>query len=178
MVISLIGYRATGKTTVGSLLAERLGWTCFDTDVQLQHWVGKSIREIFAEEGEAKFREYEAQVVRDLARRHKVVLALGGGAVLRPENRQAIRVAGPVVWLTAEPATIQARLADDPETQRLRPPLSTGSAVDEVQRVLAERLPIYQACADCVVNTDGKSPRELVDAILAELDLTPGRDLS
>ena len=75
VIIALMGYRATGKSTVGQLLADRLGWTCVDTDVEVQRLVGSSIRDIFQHEGEAKFRQYESQVIQQLTRRHKLVLA-------------------------------------------------------------------------------------------------------
>lgn len=173
MIVSLIGYRATGKTTVGHLLSERLGWSFVDTDEQIQQDVGKSIRQIFELDGEDVFRQYETQVIRRLVRRHKLVLSLGGGAVLLPENRQLIGGAGPVIWLTAQPATIRARLLDDPQTQFTRPTLTSGSAAEEVERVLAERMPIYEACADRTVAVDTRTPREIVDTIMAELELLP-----
>ena len=171
MIISLIGYRGTGKTTVGMLLADRLGWACIDSDRQIQETVGKSIRQIFDEDGEAAFRDWESRVITELTRRHKLVLALGGGAVLRESNRRAIQVAGPVVWLSADARTIQERLQADPETFRQRPSLTGLSPVDEVSRVLAERLPIYQQAADVTIETDAKSPKEIVDVIIERLEL-------
>ena len=90
MIISLIGYRATGKTTVAMLLAERLGWTCVDTDDEIQRLAGVSIQSIFETSCEPVFRDYESRVIAELTRRHKLVLSLGGGAVMRDENRRAI----------------------------------------------------------------------------------------
>lgn len=171
MIISLIGYRATGKTTVGCLLADRLGWTCVDTDEEIQQLAGKSIRQIFAEDGEDRFRDYETRVIQQLTRRHKLVLALGGGAILRAENRHAICLAGPVIWLSAATDTIQRRLAADPHTTAQRPSLTGSSPLDEVERVLQQRIPWYTECADRRIETDQLSPREIVDAILSELGL-------
>jgi shikimate kinase len=178
VIISLIGYRATGKSTVGRLLADRLGWTCADTDVHVQNITGRSIREIFQSEGEDAFRRYESQVIQQLVRRHKLVLALGGGAVLSPENRLAIAVAGPVVWLRASPDTIRQRLHADPQTAAQRPALSRGSAGDEVEQILQQRLSIYKSCADLTIDTEAYQPGQIVDQILAALDLSPSAGLS
>lgn len=185
MIISLIGYRGTGKTTVGHLLAERLGWTCVDTDAQIQQRTGRSIRSIFESEGESTFRDLESAEIAYWARQHRIVLSLGGGAILRAENRQQLAVAGPVVWLTAEPATIRGRLHADPASWAQRPALldnqqgaHPSSPLDEIERVLSERLPHYQSCADLTFATEKHSPAELADAILAALDLRPERGLS
>ena len=94
--IALIGYRGAGKTTVAAELARRLGWDWIDADVEIERRAGKSIAAIFADSGEPAFRELEAAVVADLSRRDRAVLALGGGAVLRDDNRQAIRGCGAV----------------------------------------------------------------------------------
>ncbi len=98
--------------------------------------------------------------------------------MLDPENRKALSIAGPLVWLVASPATIRQRLASDPQTDAMRPALSGLSASDEIEEVLRQRQHIYQACADLQVDTEGRSPGEIVDAILAALDLTPERKLS
>jgi shikimate kinase len=178
MIISLIGYRATGKSTVGQLLAQRLGWSCVDTDLEVQQQAGKSIREIFQQEGEPRFRDYEAQVIQRLTRRHKLVLAVGGGAVLREENRLALSMAGPVVWLAASPAIIRQRLQGDPQTASQRPALTAGSAADEIEQVLQARLPVYQAAADITIDTQEQTPGEIVERILAALDLPLAGGLS
>ena len=124
MILTLIGYRATGKTTLARLLAERLGWDWIDADVEIERRAGKSIARIFAEDGEPAFRDLEAQVIADLCRRDRLVLAAGGGAPLRPESRRAMREAGKVVWLTARPETILARMTADATTTARRPNLT------------------------------------------------------
>jgi shikimate kinase len=178
VIITLIGYRATGKSTVGRLLAHRLGWTCVDTDEEVHQLTGRAIRDIFQSEGEAAFRRYESQVIQNLTRRHKLVVAAGGGAVLDPDNRRALSMAGPLVWLTASPDTLRRRLEQDPSTAVLRPSLTSNSVMDEIEQVLTERLPIYRACADVTIDTEGREPRELVEMILAALDLSPDAGLS
>ena len=172
MLISLIGYRGTGKTTVGSLLAERLGWTCIDSDVQIEHDAGVSIRQIFESEGENGFRDRESNVILKLTRMHKIVLALGGGAILRGENRKAITVAGPTVWLSAEPEELYKRISDDPATVENRPNLTADGGFQEICNVLEERTPIYEQCADAKIQTDNKTPRQVVDEIVERLDLS------
>src|SRR6516225_5630423 len=93
----LVGYRGTGKTTVARLLAARLGWEWVDADAVLEGRYGRSIRRIFADEGEAGFRDKEAAVLVDLCRGRRQVVATGGGVVLRPENRARLRAAGRLV---------------------------------------------------------------------------------
>src|SRR4051794_20040028 len=104
--IVLVGYRGTGKTTVGRLLAASLGWEFADADDLIESAAGKSIAEIFAAEGDPGFRDREAAALRELCRRDRLVVATGGGAILRPANRELLRGAGFVAWLTAEPETV------------------------------------------------------------------------
>src|SRR5688572_2187006 len=151
--IFLIGYRGTGKSTVARHLAERLGFDSIDADAEIERRAGKSIAAIFAEDGEAIFRDLESQLVAELCGFRRTVVALGGGAVLRESNRNAIRVAGPVVWLTAPVDVIVARLAADPATAGRRPNLTKFGGRDEVEALLAERTPVYGQCATLVVNT-------------------------
>jgi shikimate kinase len=168
--IFLIGYRGTGKTTLAQLLAARLGWDWVDADVVVEAQVGKSIAAIFADDGEAAFRDLEAQAVAELCRRTRTVVGLGGGAVLREESCRAIQAAGPVVWLTASVETIQRRMAADASTQARRPNLTSSGGRAEIESVLAQRMPIYRACATLVVDTEGKEPSEVADEIVAHLN--------
>src|SRR4051794_29806721 len=107
--IFLTGYRGTGKTSIGRDLALRLGYEFVDADHEIEQEAGKTIAQIFADEGEPAFRNLEERTVGSVARKHRIVVALGGGTVLREENRRAISKAGPVVWLTASVDTILAR---------------------------------------------------------------------
>src|SRR5438874_12765383 len=103
--VFLVGPRGSGKSTVAQLLAARLGWDWVDADAELEARCGRSIREVFAEEGEQGFRQHEAEVLAELGRRSNVVIATGGGAVLREDNRERLRRGG-VVWLTARVDTL------------------------------------------------------------------------
>jgi shikimate kinase len=167
--ILLIGYRGTGKSTVARLLAERLGRTAIDADDEVEQHAGKSIAEIFATDGEPEFREIEAAVVEDLCRRLGTVVSLGGGAVLREDNRRTICGAGPVVWLTARLETITARLAEDATTASRRPNLTAAGGHAEIATLLSQREPLYRACATLVVATDDKTSADVADEILAQL---------
>src|SRR5262245_39434407 len=113
MNIFLIGYRGSGKTTVAAALGQRLGWPWIDADAELERQAGKSIKEIFAEGGEASFRDLESTVLSKLVARERHVVALGGGAILREANRALLRGRGKIVWLTAAPETLFARISAD-----------------------------------------------------------------
>jgi shikimate kinase len=167
--ITLIGYRATGKTTLARLLAERLGWAWIDADVEIERRAGKPIARIFADDGEAAFRDIEAQVVADLCRQDRLVLAAGGGAPLRRESRRAMREGGKVVWLTAPPETILRRMSGDSTTAARRPNLTDRGPLEEIVELLARRTPIYREAAHLEVATESKTPEQLATEILAWL---------
>jgi shikimate kinase len=165
----LIGYRGTGKTSVARELAARLRWDWVDADDLVEQRAGKSIAAIFADEGEPVFRDLESQVVRDLCSLQRTVVALGGGAILREENREAIRGAGPVAWLTARINTLLARMAEDQATASRRPNLTQLDDRQEIETLLAERTPYYRECATLIVDTEGKNTAQVADEIAARL---------
>jgi shikimate kinase len=152
--IFLVGYRCTGKSTVARLLAEKLGYKWFDADEVLEGRYGTTIRKIFESEGESGFRDKEEEIFAELCQLHRHVIATGGGVILREANRQLMREAGFVVWLTADAPTIWARLQADPASTDRRPPLTVGGLA-EIEEVLKIREPLYQACADLVISTAG-----------------------
>lgn len=163
--ISLIGYRCTGKTTVGRLLTRKLNWDFADADELVCELAGKEIADIFREDGESTFRDLEQQAIAQLVCRKHLVLSVGGGAVMRSVNAAALRAAGIVCWLAASPTEIVARLENDPVTLKQRPSLTNKSVADEVAEVLDTRLPVYQACATFKIDTDGKTPDEVANEI-------------
>ena len=169
MRIALIGYRGTGKTSVARLLAARLAHDWVDADVEVELRAGKSIAAIFADAGEGAFRDLECAVVADLCRRDNAVLAMGGGAVLRESNREQLRRCDHVVWLQATAASIDQRISGDPTTAERRPNLTNRGGLPEIERLLAEREPIYRACATLEVDTEGKDPAEIAAAIELEV---------
>ena len=163
MHIYLMGYRGSGKSTVGRLLAKQLGWPVIDTDDVIESAATQSIREIFAAEGEAGFREREQQAIAQVAgRRVPSVIALGGGAILRPDNQRMIQSSGHVVWLHGSAELLYQRIASDASTAARRPQLSQRSGYDEVVEILARREPIYRQLAQLTVHTDHRTPDEVV----------------
>jgi shikimate kinase len=161
----LVGYRGTGKSTVAGLVGRRLGWQAVDADSILEALAGKTIREIFAEEGEAGFRSREELVLKDLCRRPRHVIATGGGVVLAAGNRSTMRHAGKVIWLRADVETIWQRLQADATTAERRPPLTVGG-LQEVVQLLQVREPLYRECADWTVDTADHTPEEVAELIL------------
>ncbi|MCA8997099.1 MAG: shikimate kinase AroL [Planctomycetaceae bacterium] len=175
MTISLIGSRATGKTTVGQQLAARLGWAFVDLDRELQLRAGKSITEIFAESGEPNFRQLESQLLVEHLLQDQLVISTGGGVVLDEMNRMQLQQSGPVIWLRASVETIVERLRKDETTAASRPSL-TGKDVDaEVAEILAAREPLYRETASLTVETDDRDVTGIVDEIISQLpDLGKG----
>jgi shikimate kinase len=173
MVITLIGYRGVGKSTVAPLLASRLGWNWIDADVEIEQRAGRSIAEIFAQEGEPGFRTRESGVLTDLLSRNHLVIAAGGGAILDPHNRQAIRAAGPAVWLTASLDSIYHRIHGDATTAGRRPSLTGSDPRTEIETLLARRTPLYAETSSCVIDTEGRSPTAIVDEIVLHLKSRP-----
>lgn len=167
MNLLLIGYRGTGKTTVAQRLALNLGWEWIDADVEVELRAGRSIAEIFSAAGEAGFRDLESAVLADLLARDRQVVALGGGVVLRPANRAAIRAAGRTVWLQASPQTLSQRIAADATTAARRPNLTAAGGISEITAMLAQRQPFYRECAGLAVDTENKTPAEVAEEILA-----------
>ena len=168
--IALIGYRGTGKTTVAQLLGRVCGWDWIDADVEVELRAGQSIAAIFADESEAAFRDLEAQVVAELCARERCVLALGGGAILRETNRQALATCQAVVWLQASAEVIAERIAQDPTTAARRPNLTNHGGRTEIEALLAQREPFYRGCATLEVDTESKEPAEIANEIFAAVN--------
>ncbi len=171
--IFLIGYRGSGKSTLGRLLARKLACTFLDTDEIVEQTIAKSITRCFAEDGEAAFRAQETAALEKVCRRisggDRFVIATGGGIVLDPRNVEAMRRAGLVVWLTASVETLRRRLDADSRTAATRPALSgQGTASSEVSVVLEQRKPLYRAACDLEILTDEDLPESIASLILAQ----------
>lgn len=166
MNIVLIGYRGTGKSTIGRKLAGQSGRKLVSTDNEIIRRAGRSIPDIVAAHGWEHFRDLESQVCRDLSGEDNLIIDTGGGAVLRRDNVDVLRRNGRLFWLTASVETIKARIGGDTQ----RPSLTAGkSFVDEIDAVLRERTPTYQAAADQIIPTDGRSVDELAKMILGHI---------
>ncbi|HUU69107.1 MAG TPA: shikimate kinase [Planctomycetota bacterium] len=166
MNIFLIGYRCTGKTTVGRALAERLGMEFIDADDYLVAKAGKTIKQIFADDGEKAFRDLEEQCLAEIAGRDNQVVAAGGGGVLRQANTATMKRAGTVVLLEADADTIYHRITGDPNTDAQRPGLTGKSQYDEIVHLLEYRKPFYDSAADLTLDSSTLTPSELVDRIV------------
>lgn len=167
-MISLIGYRGTGKTTVAQLLAKRLECDWTDADVLLERQAGRTIADIFANDGEAAFRDLESKILGELVATHasqQFVLATGGGVILREENRKALQKAGPVIWLTATPGVIFERISTDPTTGERRPNLTASGGLAEIEEVLAVREGMYRDTSGHVVDTIDKTPEKIAEEV-------------
>ncbi len=169
MNLVLIGYRCTGKTAIGRILADRLAWPLVDTDTLIQERAGRSIKEIVAEGGWSEFRRIEREVVADVAAGDRQVVSAGGGAVLDDANTEALRTGGKVVLLTCAPETIWHRMKADPKTLAERPDLTDSGGVAEVRRLLEERREKYDAACHYRIQTDRFAPDETAGRILTYL---------
>jgi shikimate kinase len=156
-----------GKTTVGRAVARRLDRPFFDSDHEIEARTGARVPVIFELEGEAGFREREAQVIADLASRENIVLATGGGAVLRPENREALHNHGLVVYLRANPHDLWLRTRRD----KNRPLLQTEDPKARLEALYEIRDPLYRECAHFVIETGRPSVNGLVNMVLMQLEL-------
>jgi shikimate kinase len=164
--VFLIGPMGAGKTTVGRQLAAVLGYEFIDTDHEITARTGADIPWIFEVEGEAGFRRRESQVIDELTRRPAIVLATGGGAVMAPENRTVLRARGFVVFLSASVNHQLARTARD----RNRPLLQADDPRAVLERLYAQRLPLYRETAHVEIDTDGGNVRDTVQRIVGCLD--------
>jgi shikimate kinase len=157
----------SGKSTVGRQLGRRLGLPFFDSDHLVEQRLGCSIREYFAREGEAAFRDVEEQVLAELAHGPNAVVATGGGAVLREANRLALREAGRVIYLRSSPDELYRRLRHDTQ----RPLLQVADPLDKLRTLYAERDPLYRDAAHFQIETGRPSVPTLVNMIVMQLEL-------
>ncbi len=153
MNIILIGFRGTGKTTIGKILARQLGKEFIDADIYLEKKEGMSITDIFAKGGEPLFRDIESKVIAELSLLDGKVIATGGGAVLREENVKHLKKRGIIILLDADANTLYKRIHRDSHTRQRRPNLTAKGGLEEVQFLLEQRRPIYDRIADFVINT-------------------------
>ena len=155
-----------GKTTVGRALAKRLGKVFCDTDREIESRTGVRVAVIFDIGGEAGFRKREAEAIEQMTARDDVVLATGGGAVLDPRNREYLKTRGFVIYLHAQPLVLCQRTRID----RSRPLLQGGDPRDRLEKLYAERDPLYREVADLVIDTGRQSVNSLLALVLAKFD--------
>ena len=165
--LALVGMPGCGKSTVGRHLARQLAWRFVDSDHEIEHRIGGSIRTYFERQGEAAFRDLEQQTITALSGQAGTVLATGGGTVLREANRQALRQGGKVVYLRSTPEELFRRLRHDTQ----RPLLQVRDPLKRLRDLYRERDPLYRDAADYVIETGRPSVHNLVNMILMQLEL-------
>lgn len=166
MNLVLIGYRCSGKTTVGRVLSERLKRIFVDTDVLIEEHCGKSIPSIVFEEGWNHFRGIEKKVIREFSLKENMIIATGGGAVMEEENMYHLKKDGLLVWLRVGSETLRGRMIRNLGRGSQRPSLTSTDSLEEISRVLRERIPAYRRAADFVVDADHLSVEEVVQKIV------------
>jgi len=158
---------ASGKTTVGRIVAARLGWGYLDSDEQVEERTGRTVKQIFEEDGEPAFRTEERQALEAaVADEQPRVISVAGGAVLDPANRILLREAGTVAWLRADPQVLADRVERSGQGHR---PLLGDDPHGNLTRLDAERRPIYEELADLVVDVEGRTPDELAEHLVQEV---------
>lgn len=161
----LTGFRGTGKSTVARIISDFMNIPLVDLDHQIEEFARERIPEIFVRHGESHFRELERSELAKLINAVPSIVALGGGAVVKQENRDFIRENGYCVLLTAEPATILNRLENDESTRTSRPPLTDLGRLEEIQEMLVRRKGFYSEVADLELSTDEMDPRKTSELI-------------
>lgn len=169
MNIVLTGYRCTGKTTVGRIIAQDLMRDFVDTDVLIQERTGLPIQTYVSENGWDLFRRVEREIVRDVAAKAGLVIATGGGVVMDRENVRMLRRDGWLIWLKADPSIIRKRMRWEEEAGGLRPSLSGTDSLKEVDAILSERTGFYRRASDHMEDTNQRGPEEVAQAIIKAL---------
>ena len=164
MNLILCGMMGAGKTTIGIKIAEITGRRWYDTDELIVDKYGK-IADIFEYYGEPHFRKLETEIVKELAQKDGLVISTGGGLVLKKENNEALQANGKIVFLRATLETLAKRLKVDGNRPLLQ--TSTESIRDRLERLMSERMPIYEHVSDYIVDVDGKSPEQIASEIVA-----------
>lgn len=163
MNIILVGYRGTGKSTVGKILAGRLGMAYISMDDEIVRRAGLPVPEIVNRYGWPGFRDLESALARELSARDRTVIDTGGGIIERPENIEALKHNARIFWLKASVDTIVSRIQGGTE----RPALTAGKTfTEEVAEVLEKRVDRYRLAADCEIDTDGVGPAHIADSII------------
>ena len=166
----MIGLPGSGKSTIGRQLARRLSLSFSDSDHVIEHRLGCSIREFFEREGEDRFRDIEESVIDELSQGQDCVLSTGGGAVLRPANRQRLHERCQVVYLRSSPEEVFRRLRHD----RNRPLLQVADPLQRLKDLYSARDPLYREAAHYVIDTGRPSVATLVNMIVMQLELASG----
>lgn len=163
--IVLIGFMATGKTTIGKELSNTLDRKLIDTDKRIEEKAGMTIGEIFEKHGEKHFRALENQVIKEVSGLEKLIISCGGGVALDPENIKNLGQKGKIVLLEADPKTIRNRIKNN----KNRPLLNEKNSIENIKKIMDQRKDLYLQAADIIIDTRTKSILAIRDEILEEL---------
>jgi len=166
--IVLIGYRCSGKTSVGKIISERTGMVFYDTDDLIEKKAGRSIKEIVEKDGWDRFREIERGVIREASELRNAVIATGGGVVLDEDNVNNLKKNGYIIWLEGDVNILMKRMEKDMGVGNYRPSLTGVDPVAETMKVLEIRNPLYKKAADLVINTDMLSLDEVAERVMTD----------
>ena len=164
--IFLIGFMGAGKSSIAKELSKKLQMNIVEMDQRIVQEQGMSINEIFEKYGEDHFRDIESQLILDLGNTEPVIVSCGVGVVIRQENSQYMKKSGKVVFLTAKPETIFERVRYSKE----RPILNGNMNVEFIADLMAKRLPLYEAAADVMIHTDGKTVAQIAEEIIEAVE--------
>jgi len=173
MNLFLIGYRCSGKTTIGKSIAMTIDWPFVDSDLLVIKESGKSIKDIIDTEGWDAFRHMERSALKQICTDDRQVVATGGGVVLDEANIQAMKTSGMVVWLDATAETIQKRMRQDKNTGNFRPALTDKGRIEEIEGMLLKRNPYYESASDFYIGTDDVPVSEITKRIIKKLWVGP-----
>ena len=169
MNLFLIGYRCTGKTTIGKSIADAIDWSFVDTDIMLVRECGKHIKDIVDTEGWKAFRRRERSTLKQICTKKRQVVATGGGVVLDADNVEAMQTSGMVIWLGATAESIQKRMLQDKNTGDFRPALTDKGRMEEIEDMLLKRNPYYESASDFSIHTDDVPVDEITEIIIQRI---------
>jgi shikimate kinase len=173
MNLFLIGYRCSGKTTIGKTIAETIDWSFVDADVILVRESGRPVKEIVDAEGWETFRRMEQSTLKQICTKDHQVVATGGGVVLDTANIKTMQTNGMVIWLRASAGTIQKRMQQDKSTGNFRPALTDKGRIEEIEDMLLQRTPYYESASDFSIQTDNVPINEISANIIQKLSVGP-----
>ena len=169
MNLFLIGYRCSGKTTVGKSIAEAIDWSFVDADTMLVEESGKQIKDIVDNEGWQGFRLRERSAIKQICKKKRQVVATGGGVVLDADNVRTMQACGIIIGLGATAQTIRQRMLQDINTANFRPALTDKGLIEEIKDVLSKRTPCYESASDFFIQTDGIPAAEIAQEIIQKI---------
>jgi shikimate kinase len=173
MNLFLIGYRCSGKTTIGKSVATKIGWSFVDSDIRVTKACGKSIEEIIDTEGWNAFRRMEHSTIKQICTHDRQVVATGGGVVLDADNIKAMKTRGMLIWLGASAGAIRKRMLADKNSGHFRPALTERGRIEEIEGMLLQRNPYYESASDFSILTDNMSVDEIAAIIINTLSVEP-----